>query len=181
MKGQDIGTIIRSGKAPRISYYAYEESSSQIIGNVVIEDNVFIGPGAIIRADEPGSSIHILKNSNVQDRAVLHAGKDDSIVIGPNTSLAHGSIVIGSVCIGTKCFIGFGSIVDNAEIQDEVFIKHLACIENVTIRKECFVESGKTVSTSSAAGTLPTVSEEQKAFAARVARENVRLADGYNR
>lgn len=48
----------------------YIADSAVVIGSVIIENNVCILPGAIIRADN--DVIHIGEGSNIQDGAVLH-------------------------------------------------------------------------------------------------------------
>ena len=61
-----------SGDYPQIDKDTYVHSTAVIIGKVSIGKNVFIGPGAVIRADEKGSSIIIKDNCNVQDRVIIH-------------------------------------------------------------------------------------------------------------
>lgn len=61
------------GQFPKISSKAWIFDTVMIIGNVTIEENVFVGPNAVIRADEPGSSIILQSNCNVQDNVVIHS------------------------------------------------------------------------------------------------------------
>jgi carbonic anhydrase/acetyltransferase-like protein (isoleucine patch superfamily) len=58
---------------PEIDNTAYIDSPAVIVGKVKIGKNVFVAPGAVIRGDEPKSSIIIHDNCNVQDRVVIHA------------------------------------------------------------------------------------------------------------
>ena len=108
------------GDYPQIDDSAYIDSTAVIIGKVDIGKNVFIGPGAVVRADELGSSITIKDNCNIQDRVIIHALENTSVLIEENTSLVHGCIVHGPCKIGKNCFIGFGSVVFNAEVGSEV-------------------------------------------------------------
>ena len=57
-------------------------------------------------ADRP---IRVKDNCNVQDKVVIHALENTSVLIGANTSLAHACIVHGPCKIGKGCFVGFGS------------------------------------------------------------------------
>ena len=99
------------GDYPKIDKTAYIDPSAVIIGKVTIGRNVFVAPGAVIRADEPESFIRIGDNCNIQDRVVAHALANTSVIIGRNTSLSHGCIVHGPCVIGKGCFIGFGSVI----------------------------------------------------------------------
>lgn len=85
---------------PKIDKTAYINPTAMIIGKVSIGKNVFVAPGEVIRADEPGSSVSIGDNSNIQDRVIIHALGNSSVIIGKNTSLSHGCIVHGPCKIG---------------------------------------------------------------------------------
>ncbi|MCG7847879.1 MAG: carbonate dehydratase, partial [ANME-2 cluster archaeon] len=96
---------------PIISESAWISETAVIVGNVTIEDDVFVAHNAVIRADELGSSIVIDRGSNVQDNVVIHAMSGSKVSIGSTTSLAHGCIVHGPCLIGDGCFVGFGAVV----------------------------------------------------------------------
>ena len=55
-----------NGKAPKIDPSAYISESASIIGDVTIEADYYVGPGAVIRADWPGSPIRIGYGSAVE-------------------------------------------------------------------------------------------------------------------
>ena len=95
------------GDHPQIDNTAYIDSTAVIIGRVKIGKNVFVGPGAVIRADESESSITVEDNCNVQDRVIIHALENSSVLIEKNTSLAHGCIIHGPCKIGEDCFVDF--------------------------------------------------------------------------
>jgi carbonic anhydrase/acetyltransferase-like protein (isoleucine patch superfamily) len=71
-----------SGDCPKIDKTTYIDSSAVIIGKVKIGKNVFVAPGAVIRADETKSSISIGDGSNIQDRVIIHALGNSSVIIG---------------------------------------------------------------------------------------------------
>ena len=58
------------------------------------------------------------------------------VLIEENTSLTHGCIIHGPCKISRNCFIGFSSIVFNAEVGKGVIITHLVVIEGVNILPE---------------------------------------------
>jgi len=64
-----------SGHLPQIHQSAYIDQTAIICGKVIIHANVFVGPYAVIRADENGDMepIVIGANSNIQDGVVIHS------------------------------------------------------------------------------------------------------------
>ena len=95
-----------SGDLPVIAESAYVDKTAIICGKVVIGDNVFVGPYAVIRADEVDAdgqmqAITIGANSNIQDGVVIHSKSGAAVTIGQHTSIAHRSIVHGPcvVCL----------------------------------------------------------------------------------
>lgn len=89
------------------------------IGNVIIEDNVDIGPGTTIDRATMGSTI--IKNGAKLDNQIQIA---HNVIIGENTVIAAQSGVAGSSKIGKNCIIGgqvgiAGHLVvgDNVKIQ----------------------------------------------------------------
>ena len=141
---------------------------------------MFVGPGAVIRADEPGSSIIVKDNCNVQDRVIIHALEDSSVLIGENTSLAHGCIVHGPCKIGKNGFVGFGSVIFKADIGDGVCIKHLVVVEGVDIISERIVESHQLVNCEDDVRELGYADKKTKDFMERVIKANLDLVKGYN-
>jgi len=168
-----------SGDYPKIDKTAYIDPTAVIIGQVNIGKNVFVGPGAVIRADEIESSISISDGSNIQDRVIIHALGNSSVIIGKNTSLSHGCIIHGPCKIGKGCFIGFGSVIFKANIKDNVFIKSLVVIEGVMIPDKKLIPNGAIVSSPKAVELLQSISKEEIVFARRVTKANLWLAKGY--
>lgn len=170
-----------SGEYPKIDKTAYIDPTAVIIGKVRIGKNVFVAPGAVIRADEQKSFIVIGNNCNIQDRVIIHALGNSSVIIGEKTSLSHGCIVHGPCKIGKKCFIGFGSVVFKAMIKDNVFIKSLVVIEKVKVPNKKIISNGAIISSPRTVESLQSVAKEEIAFAARVIGANLRLTKGYKK
>lgn len=96
-----------SGDLPRIAESAYVDKTAIICGKVVIGENVFVGPYAVIRADEVDDSgemkpITIGANSNIQDGVVIHSKSGAAVTIGEFSSIAHRSIVHGPCTVGNR-------------------------------------------------------------------------------
>ena len=168
-----------NGDYPDIDDTAYIDPSSVIIGKVKIGKNVFVGPAAVIRADEPNSSIIIGDNCNVQDRVVLHTLEDSFVLIGESTSLAHGCIIHGPCKIGNNCFIGFGSVVFNSEIGDCAVIMHSAVVEGVNILSGKMVGSSRSISSMDDVTKLEQVDQKLKDFTQKVIKTNLDLVKRY--
>ncbi len=168
-----------SGDYPQIDKKAYIDPAAVIVGKVCIGKNVFVAPGAVVRADETESSISIGDGSNIQDRVIIHALGNSSVIIGKNTSLSHGCIVHGPCKIGDGCFIGFGSVIFKAIIKDNVFIKSLAVIEGVNISAKKLIPNGAIISSPRMVLSLNFISQEETTFAKRVIATNLQLVKGY--
>lgn len=167
------------GRRPRVAESAFLDPTALVIGDVVIGEEVFVGPGVIIRADEPGSSIVIADRCNVQDRVVVHALQSSTVRVGPRTSLAHGCIVHGPCEIGAGCFVGFGSVVFRASLGEGAVVGHLALVEGVEIGAGRKVSPVCVVDTPEKAERLEPCGEEEAEFARKVVAMNLMLLKGY--
>ena len=167
------------GDCPQVDSTAYVDSTAVVVGKVKIGRNVFIGPGACIRADEPGSSIVVEDSCNIQDRVVIHSLEGSSVMIEESTSLAHGCIIHGPCRTGKNSFVGFGSVVFDSELDEGVFVGHLAVVEGVSILSERVVESGKVVKSRDDVEKLGSADKNLRDFARNVVRVNLDLVRGY--
>lgn len=170
-----------AGGMPRVCDTAYVSESAVIIGNVVIKGDVYIAPNTTIRADEPDSEIIIESGCNIQDNVVIHALGGSAVVVGKNTSLAHGCIVHGPCTLGDKCFIGFGSVVFNCMLGDECVILHRTLVRDVMVSSSRLIEDGAVVNKQIIADCLGEVTVDIADFTGRVARTNLELAKTYSK
>ena len=97
------------GDLPQIHESAYVDQTAIICGKVIIEENVFVGPYAVIRADEVNAAgdlepIRIRAHSNIQDGVVIHSKSGALVDIGEHTSIAHRSIVHETETGYAQCF-----------------------------------------------------------------------------
>ena len=65
------------GDLPVVHESAFVDPTAILCGRVIVAENVFIGPYAVIRADETDAQggiepIHIGAHSNIQDGVVIH-------------------------------------------------------------------------------------------------------------
>ena len=166
---------------PNISNTAWISESAVIVGNVIIEDNVFVAPNAVIRADECGSSIVVGKGSNVQDNVVIHALSNSEVIIGSTSSLAHGCIVHGPCRIGKGCFIGFGAVVFDCEIGGNTLILHNSTVRGVVIPSGKVVPDGSTITRQNDVEGVEDITPDLADFKRSVISANMELLEGYRK
>lgn len=114
------------GAVPQVAATAWIADSAQVIGNVVLAEGASVWFGTVVRGDT--ETIHIGRNSNVQDASVLHADIGQPLTIGDNVTVGHkvmlhgctigdgsligiGAVVLNGAKIGKHCLVGAGSLV----------------------------------------------------------------------
>ena len=130
-----------SGHYPNVSEKAFIDPTAIICGHVIIEDNVFVGPYAVIRADEVDQTgamqpIIIQHDSNIQDGVVIHSKGGAAVTIGARTSIAHRAIVHGPCHVGSDVFIGFNSVVFRTAIGNGCVIRHNCVVDGIDLPEE---------------------------------------------
>jgi len=171
------------GDWPAIHPTAYVDSTAQVIGRVRIGPRVFLGPNAVIRADELDEDgevkpIVVEAECNVQDGVIIHALAGTEVTIGQRTSLAHGAIVHGPCSLGERCFVGFGAVVFRANVGSGVFIATRAVVEEVDVPASTFVPSFTLIS-QDRIGRLRKTNRRECEFMENVIETNLKLAEGY--
>lgn len=174
------------GDWPEVSEGAFIDPTAIICGRVIIEDDVFIGPYAVIRADETTADgniepILIRHASNIQDGVVIHSKSGAAVTIGTRTSIAHRSIVHGPCTIGDDVFIGFNSVLFNCSVGSGSVVRHNSVIEGCNLPPGFHVPSTTTVHSDSDLNGIPQVTVDVTAFSEDVAATNVGLAQAYRK
>ena len=174
-----------SGDWPEVHPEAYIDPTAQVIGRVRIGPGVFVGPNAVIRADEPDADgevqpITVAAECNIQDGVIIHALAGAPVTIGPRTSISHGAIVHGPCSIGERCFVGFGAVVFRAEVGPGVFIGPRAVVEGVDIPPDTSIPAATCPSQDELA-TFRKTEPDQREFMEKVVQTNLKLAEGYLR
>ncbi len=108
-----MGIYAFEGRKPKIDETSYVSSAADIIGDVTIGKECYIGPGARIKGDY--GTIIIGDCSNVQENCVLHARPNETTSIGDWVTIGHGAIIHGGQ-IEDWAIIGMGSIVSDHSI-----------------------------------------------------------------
>ena len=84
-------------RIPKIGKNAYISDSARVIGDVVIEENCYIGHGAIIRGDY--GTIHIGPGTAVEESAILHIRPDGLLELEDHVTVGHGAIIHGRLIL----------------------------------------------------------------------------------
>lgn len=173
-----------SGHLPVIAESAYVDKTAILCGKVIVQDNVFIGPYAVIRADEVDASgdmqpIVIGANSNIQDGVVIHSKSGAAVTIGSHTSIAHRSIIHGPCQAGDRVFIGFNSVLFNCNVGDGCVVRHNAVVDGCDLPPGFHVTSTQRIGPKTDLDSLPRVSVSAAEFSEDVARTNIDLVRGY--
>lgn len=98
------------GKTPRIAASAWVADSAQVIGDVVLHDDVSIWFGAVLRGDT--ELLRIGRGTNVQDGSVLHADLGSPLLVGEGVTVGH-QVMLHGCTIGNGSLVGIGAIVLN--------------------------------------------------------------------
>jgi len=118
-------------KYPVVGDTTYVAHSADVIGNVEIGENCYIGPGARIRGDY--GRIVIGDGTSIQENVVIHARPDDRTTIGNNVTVGHGAL-IHNAKIDDNAVVGMRSIV-----SDFAHLKEWAILGEGALAKNSFV------------------------------------------
>jgi len=152
------------GDRPRIHPDSLIDPSAQIIGNVIIEKDVFVGPLVVIRADERGPDgkvmpIVIGEEVNIQDGVIIHSHGGTSVTIGARSSVAHGVTIHGPCTIGEECFLAL-----RATIEDNVWVGMAAAVMRSKLEQFTYVPSGAIVRSKHDLGVVRLVSDREREY-----------------
>ena len=98
------------GHAPEVGAGAWIAPSAIIIGKVVLEDDVSVWFGAVLRGDN--EMIWVGGGTNIQENSVLHTDMGHPLLIGANCTIGHKAMLHGCT-IGEGTLIGMGATVLN--------------------------------------------------------------------
>ncbi len=94
-------------RVPSVGDGTYVSETAQVIGNVAIGKNCYVGHGAILRGDY--GTITIGDESVIEEGVVVHAPPDEHCSIGNRVVVGHGAI-IHARSIGDSALIGMGAV-----------------------------------------------------------------------
>lgn len=115
-----------NGFIPVVHESSFIHPKASVTGNVIIGENVYVGPGAAIRGD--WGQIIIENGCNVQENCTIHMFPGTTVTLKEGAHIGHGAIVHGGT-IGKNCLIGMNSVImDDVVIEDECIIGALCFV-----------------------------------------------------
>jgi carbonic anhydrase/acetyltransferase-like protein (isoleucine patch superfamily) len=79
------------GRAPRIAQNTFVAPSAQVIGDVYIGANCYLGHGAIVRGDY--GTIYIEEGTAIEEGVIIHARPNKAAHIGKEVTVGHGAMI----------------------------------------------------------------------------------------
>ncbi len=123
-----MGIYRFESRSPEIGRNTYISNTASVIGDVVLGEECYVAPGAVVKGDY--GTIRIGDGCSVQDNVVIHARPDEITAIGSDVTLGHGCIVHNAT-IKDNAVIGMGAIVsDYAVIGEWAIIAEGAVVRN---------------------------------------------------
>jgi phenylacetic acid degradation protein/carnitine operon protein CaiE len=115
------------GFIPVVHESAFVHPQAAVTGNVIIGQNVYIGPGAAIRGDWGG--IIIKDGCNVQENCTIHMFPGTTVVLEENAHIGHGAIIHGAH-IGKDCLVGMNAVImDNVVLGEGSIVGALSFVK----------------------------------------------------
>jgi carbonic anhydrase/acetyltransferase-like protein (isoleucine patch superfamily) len=175
-----------SGHLPVVHDSAFVDPTAILCGKVIVEENVFIGPYAVIRADEVDANgemepIIIGADSNIQDGVVIHCKAGGGVNIGRSSSIAHRSIVHGPCTVGDNVFVGFNSVLFNCVVGEGSVVRHNSVVEGCTVPPGFYIPSTANIRSNKDLETIERVTADAASFSESVTQANNELVKGYKR
>jgi phenylacetic acid degradation protein len=130
------------GLVPVVHPAAYLHETAVLVGNVVVEADCYVGPGAVLRGDL--GLIVLRRGSNIQDTCVIHSFPGVEAVVEEGASVGHGAILHGCR-VGPNALIGMNAVVMDGAVVGE----------NSVVGALTFVKAGTTVPPNSLFVGLP--------------------------
>ncbi|MFM8343924.1 MAG: phenylacetic acid degradation protein PaaY [Betaproteobacteria bacterium] len=108
------------GLSPVVHPSAFIHPSAELIGDVWVGANCYIGPLASLRGDF--GRIVVREGANVQDTCVLHAFPGKDCVVEVDGHIGHGAVLHGCT-VGRNALVGMNSVVmDEVEIGESTIV-----------------------------------------------------------
>ena len=123
-------------RAPTIGEKTFVSRSSEVIGDVNIGRQCYIGPGAVIRGDY--GTILIGDKTSVEENCVLHARPGGTCDVGNMVTVGHGSI-LHNCTVNDYAVVGMGAIVSDYAVVGEWSVIGEGCV----VKNRQIIESRK--------------------------------------
>ena len=120
-----------NGFIPVVKPSSFVHPQANVTGNVIIGENVYIGPHATIRGD--WGQIIIEDGCNIQESCTVHMFPGTTVTIRKGAHVGHGAIIHGAT-LGENFLIGMNSVImDDVIVGDESIVGALCFISANTV------------------------------------------------
>jgi carbonic anhydrase/acetyltransferase-like protein (isoleucine patch superfamily) len=158
-------------KKPKIGKGTYVSQSAEVIGDVTIGEQCYVGPGAKLRGDY--GKIKIGNKTSVEENCVVHARPNEICRVGNMVTVGHGSI-LHNCTVKDYAVIGMGAIVSDYAVVGVWSVVGEGCV----VKNNQVIENQKVV-VGVPAKAVGDVSEEYKTLWTNFKEIYVRLAEKY--
>jgi phenylacetic acid degradation protein len=105
---------------------AFVHPQATVIGQVVLGDKVYVGPGAVLRGDWGG--IFVEEGCNIQENCVVHMFPGVAVHLRKGAHIGHGAVIHGAE-IGENVLVGMNAVVmDRVKVGAHSIIGALAFV-----------------------------------------------------
>lgn len=133
-----------NGRRPVIGSGTWIAPTAQVIGDVRIAENCYVGYGAVLRGDY--GTITIGKGSAVEEMVMIHARPGGLTSIGESVTIGH-MVMLHNCTLNNFCVIGMNSTVtDYSEVGEWAIVG-----EHSLVKRNQVVPAGKVYAGSPAA------------------------------
>ena len=119
------------GFIPVVHESAFVHPQAAVTGNVIIGQDVYVGPGACIRGD--WGAIIIEDGCNVQENCTLHMFPGKTVYLKKSAHIGHGAVIHGAY-VGENSLVGMNAVLmDDVKIGKECIIGALSFVKVGTV------------------------------------------------
>ena len=116
------------GLQPVCSPASFVHPQATVIGDVVIGERCYVGPGAVVRGD--WGRIVLEDGVNVQEGCCIHMFPGIEVRLSANAHVGHGAVVHGAK-LGADCMIGMNAVImDRATVGAGSIVGALAFVKS---------------------------------------------------
>ena len=106
---------------------SFVHPQATVIGDVVIGERCYVGPGAVLRGD--WGAITLADGANVQEGCCVHMFPGVEVRLGANAHVGHGAVIHGAT-LGADVLIGMNAVVmDRAVVGAGSIVGALAFVK----------------------------------------------------
>jgi phenylacetic acid degradation protein len=127
MNNAHPGIYAFEGMTPVVDPSAYIHPTAVLIGDVIVEAQCYVGPGAVMRGDF--GRIVLKRGANLQDNCVVHSRGDIDCVMEEDSHIGHGA-VIHACRVGRDTLVGMNAVVmDMAHVGDQAIVAAMSFVK----------------------------------------------------